>query len=136
VVWVVDAGSINLMSHGQDCIFAPPKPELASYLPRHLLKRSPAGAFKPKGPTALFPPRQTTRIIAQQGMFTVHGRDETPIDTLARRRGSTIKLGCITLDRSALSSIIDELILAGITKLALFPDLDSVAAHVKWQYAE
>ena len=43
-----------------------------------------------------------------------------------------IHLACITLDGGNLAFLWDELQLLGVGRLALFPDLESVATHVKW----
>lgn len=138
VVWIVDAGTINLVSQGEDVLFAPPSEKVKSYLPRYLNATASPGCFEPIMPIALHPPRQTGRIIAQQAMFTIHGRDTTPLDVLAdvSRGEDRIKLGCICLDRARIGRLVDELSIAGVTRLALFPDLDSVAEQVKWQYRE
>lgn len=138
VVWIVDAGTVNQFSQGVDALFSPPSEQIASYLPHNLNDPVKDACLDPIRPIALHPPRQTPRIIAQQGMFTLHGRDRTPLDTLASSHDTTgvIKLGNIQLDRSGLPSFVDDLIVTGISRLALFPDLDSVAEHVKWQYRE
>jgi len=137
-VWIVDAGTINKFSQGVDVLFSPPSEQIASYLPDNLADPAHEPCLDPSRPIALHPPRQTPRIIAQQGMFTLHGRDTTPLDTLASSHdcAGVIRLGSIQLDRSRLPSFVDDLIVAGISRLALFPDLDSVAEHVKWQYRD
>ncbi len=140
-VWILDAGSINDFAQGQDGLFAP-KDEIKVYLPRFLKVFLEEGkvtpeCLRPEKPIALHAPRQTARIIAQQGMFTIHGCDNTSLDALAVDDSSgLIRLGCIQLDNARLASLVEELILVGVTRLALFPDLDSVAAHIKWQYRE
>jgi hypothetical protein len=87
-------------------------------------------------PIALLPPRQSARIIAQQGMFTLHGTNNAPLDDLASNEGagSVIRLGCVQLDRSRLTIFLDELVIAGVTRPAIFPELDAIAHQIRWFY--
>jgi len=138
VVWILDAGTLNKFSHGEDALYSPIWDAIASYLPDRLQEPLQQGWLQAIRPIALHPPRQTPRIIAQQGMFTLHGQDRTPLDSLASSYDPSgiIKLGRIQLDRSRLPLFIDELLMAGIDKLALFPDLDAVVDHVRWLYSQ
>jgi hypothetical protein len=79
------------------------------------------------------PPRSGARIVAQQGMFTVHGSTPGGIDELAASY-PVLKLGAIHLDLSRTAHIIAALRRAGVNRLSIFPDLDSVAEHVSWFY--
>jgi hypothetical protein len=136
-VWLLDAGSLNQYSVGKDMLFGVPKDELALYLPTKPA-HPPATAVPPTRPVAVYPPRQNPRIVAQQGMFTLHGDDDLPIDTLADAHdpAGTIHLAYVQFDRTRLASLVDELILCGVGRLALFPELDSVAEHIRWQYRD
>jgi hypothetical protein len=130
-VWMMDAGSLNLWSSGQDVLFDPLDDDIKSYLWSEYHKAT--GNDKP---IAIHPPRQNPRIVAQQGMFTVHGRMSESIDEICETADpdGKLHLACIVLDRSNIASVWDELKVAGVSRLALFPDLDNVAEHVKWVY--
>jgi FRG domain len=134
-LWMLDAGTLNAYSVGKDMLFAPPKPELALYLPKRGPSPAP-GALAAVKPVAIHPPRQNARIIAQQGLFTIHGDEQIPIETVAEQHDplGTIRLARITLDRTRLWEFLDDLIVFGVGRLSLFPDLDSVAEHIRWQY--
>lgn len=127
-VWVLDAGSLNLVSLGQDAVVVPGGLISAPYLPDGL--QSDPGSNNAR-PIAVLPPRANARIVAQQGMFTVHGHEIISLDSMA---GSIteIKLGRIVLDRSRIPQLWSDLSVMGVHRLSLFPDLDSVAAHVCW----
>lgn len=137
-IWMVDAGTINRFAHGQDMVFATHRDEISHYLPSLLGQPVAAQRLTPRMPIALLPPRQSARIIAQQGMFTLHGTETTPLDTLALNEGPdpVIRLGCVQLDRSCLRTFLDELMIAGVTRPSIFPELDAVAAQIRWSYQE
>jgi hypothetical protein len=138
-VWMIDAGTLNKWSCNLDdvCLFAPHGANADAYLPEAL---SDPSAREPgienEKPIAINPPRSNPRILAQQGTFTVHGRSGVALDEIARdqNKKGILHLACILLDRNNLTSIWDELAIAGITQLALFPELDTVAEHVKRVY--
>jgi hypothetical protein len=132
VVWVLDAGTLNRYSRGaqnDDVLVA--DDELSNYLPGqvHVARSN-------RWPVALLPDRTSDRIVAQQATFTLHGRDTTPLEDLAvrKRRALEIHLAKIVLDSTAIFHIWEELDLLGISKRSLFPDLDSVARDIRWDY--
>jgi len=131
VVWVIDAGTLNKATCGDDNLIHPGGPLTLEYLPEQLANvKSSANEL----PLALLAPRTDERIIAQQGVFTVHGHSAKSLESIASGASSRtpIHLARIVLDRGNLPFLWEELQLAGVGRLALFPDLDSVAAHVKW----
>ena len=129
VVWILDAGSLNAASLGADALVVPPGPRSDPYLPRALQDNSGANVM----PIAVLPPRANARIVAQQGMFTVHGSGTCGIEEFAARHPG-IRIGAVSLDRARIARIACELRVAGVTRLSVFPDLDSVAEHVCWFY--
>lgn len=126
-----DAGTLNRRSCGEDIVLYPGGPLTSKYLPEQLeTARGPENEL----PLALFAPRTNVRITAQQGTFTIHGHSSKSLQQIAAEAdpGIPIALACITLDRGNLAFLWDELQLAGVGRLALFPDLESVATHVTW----
>ena len=77
---------------------------------------------QPIAPAAAISVRTNKRIQAQLGVFTIHHTDGTPIDDW----GTGSHLWRYLIPTGAKSSIRNELYRAGITRLALFPDLDNV----------
>lgn len=128
-VWILDAGSLNHAAVGTDAMVVPPGPTADAYLPRGIQSSGAANTL----PIAILPPRANPRIVAQQGMFTVHGSGGEGIEAFAHSRVE-IKLGVIRLDLSRVARIAAELRVAGVNRLSLFPDLDSVSEHVCWFY--
>src|SRR5262249_38698465 len=87
--------------------------------------------FRNKKPIALLPARANARIVAQQGMFTVHGHERRSLDAYARDN-DRIKMGRILLDRARLAEVMADLRGIGGHRVAMFPEPDSVASHVCW----
>jgi len=84
-------------------------------------------------PVAILPKRNNPRIVAQRGVFTVHGTDETPLDQLVRS---------LEADRPAIDLVrvadatrmLKELLALGMDQSALFPEADSVARDLMRAY--
>jgi hypothetical protein len=129
-VWIIDAGSLNVGSIGIDKVVVPEGPRSEPYLTDNLEKERSEGNAKP---IALMPARRNPRIVAQHGMFTLHGHEPTSIDALASS-DARIKLGRIRIDKSCVAQMAADLRLCGMHRLTTFPELDSVAEHVCWIY--
>ncbi len=132
-IWILDAGTLNKWSCGFDEINSPTKDDTDPYLPEPIKE---AANDENKHPIPMHPPRANPRIIAQQGMFTVHGHMRIPIDEIAARHNGkgVLSLACIILDRNNLAPIWDSLDISGVGQLALFPELDSVSEYLKRAY--
>jgi hypothetical protein len=131
VIWVLDAGSLNsiTLDSNDDAILCPGTPFTNGYLPDNIIKQT----EKNKLPFSLLPIRANSRIIAQQGMFTIHGYDKTPIEDLIRiEKGDNLKIGRIEIDRCQIYKIWSQVERMGINRLSLFPDLDSVSFYIRW----
>jgi hypothetical protein len=130
---MMDAGTLNKLSQNFDGIYKldTAEPPVDQYFCE-------AGALSPKLrnhlPIALYPPRLSTRITAQSGFFTLHGHLHEPLEATAERHSSHFLLRRIDIEPQAVAKIIDELVLCGVTKASVYPDMDSVADYVKWAY--
>lgn len=131
-VWLLDAGSLNYWSTTIDGVYAPPNARIDKYQWQEFAA-DPASASKP---IAVFAAHQNPRIRAQQGTFTLHGTLQDPLDEIATNLdpAGAIHIGCIELDRTRLASLWYELGLIGVSRLSVFPELDSVAEHVKFNF--
>lgn len=72
------------------------------------------------------PRRITRRLIAQAGLFTIHPDPITPIDK------NIPNLGHIVIPATMRSELKQILHRYGIHRAALFPDLDGLAAYIRW----
>jgi hypothetical protein len=125
VVWMIDAGTVNKVAVNRDETFTPGGTLTAPYLPDAL-----GSMTGNELPMAILAPRANQRIAAQQGVFTVHGRSQEPLEAIAAK--SAIQLARIVIDRANMRQLWHELSLAGVTKYAMFPSIDSAAEHVCW----
>jgi hypothetical protein len=130
VVWLLDPGSLNRATTRDPAVFSPGGPFTNRYLPTPMARPGRRGPVTK--PIALFPPRATARITAQQGLFTIHGRGRECIHELARKM--PIRMAAVALDLNAAPLMWSDLRTAGVNRLSLFPELESVAPHVKWLF--
>jgi len=80
-------------------------------------------------PVAIYGTHNSTRIAAQQGTFTVSGKDRTPLEEgvdIQDRAGVLVK---ITLKSSG-ESLLAELSKLGITRSTVYPDLQGLGADI------
>lgn len=128
-VWMMDAATLNRRTRGEDLVFVPGGARTCRYLPDEIARERSADN---ELPIAILPPRTNERLAAQQGMFTLHGHSEICLETLSNPSGVTeeVHLAAIVIDRTQVCRIWEDLCVMGIGRLGLFPELDSVAAHV------
>jgi hypothetical protein len=86
-----------------------------------------ATAPTPRNPVAVLAMRQFPRLVAQSGVFTVIHRDSVAIESIAAGR----HVGRILIPAEAKRELAEELAANGVTRLALFPELESVADVTK-----
>lgn len=92
---------------------------------------------KAKDPVAVRPLRNTPRIVAQRGVFTIHGNKKISLNSYASKKNkSSIKLKKIMIDQASKIHLKKELFLAGITHSSLFPDLDGLAKEIHFRYSK
>lgn len=131
-IWMLDAGTLNQFSRGEDRVFSPGGALTLEYLPEGLLQST---STRNEWPLAILPARFNSRIAAQQGMFTIHGRATGALDDIvggSSAAAATLRLAAIKLDRANLSHLWDDLQISGVGRVGIMPGLDSVAAHVAW----
>lgn len=122
-VWCLDPLALNreanlkfdfaaeIPAFGQDKV-------LDSYLPSHV-KENPAELF----PVAIVGPRNTPRMAAQLGTFTINHRLHTPIDEMGKGQHAWRWI----IPANAKKDILKELSHLGYSALTVFPELDRVA---------
>ena len=122
-VWCLDPVALNraanlkfdfefeIPAFGQDKV-------LDSYLPSHV-RENPSELF----PVAIVGPRNTPRMAAQLGTFTINHRLHAPIEQV----GTRDHVWRWVIPASAKENILKELNYLGYSALTLFPELDRVA---------
>jgi hypothetical protein len=88
-------------------------------------------------PLAVRPSRSTSRIVAQKGMFTIHGSDRESLNG----RAIKFQTGRRCLERVVIPAecrphIKKELLLAGVSYSSLFPDLDGLCREIQYRYSD
>jgi hypothetical protein len=129
-IWMLDAGTLNGCVSGEDAVFVPGGARTEQYLPDALATNA---GLDNQLPIAILPPRTNQRITAQQGMFTLHGHSDASLDRILIAEGRPqVRLARIVLDCNSVCHLWQELQVLGVSQLGVFPELDSVAAHVAW----
>lgn len=88
------------------------------------------------GKTRVFRPRSVTRrILAQTGVFTCHKRTKQgKFVSLETNRSYKKRLVKVRVVGERFAGIRDHLLANGVSRLALFPDLDGLAGHLEGRY--
>jgi hypothetical protein len=94
---------------------------LDNYLPTRLAAEQSSNL----SPAAAIAPRNTRRMQAQQGVFTITHRTQTAIEAV----GDGSHVWRLLIPANAKKRIQSELSALNINRLSLFPELDHVAAH-------
>lgn len=131
-VWVLDPWSLNIISLNYQSVPTVHVPELQDYVlmdsPQKINRKVNA-----QQPVAIRPCHGTSRIVAQRGVFTLHGHEQSGIETL---RSKQIGLEKVIIDGRKKRSILKELYVAGVTHATVFPDLDGLAREISFRYSK
>jgi hypothetical protein len=92
-------------------------------------ERSPFSIVRP---AKFYPNIVTPRIRAQEGLFVVCSDLEAPLDQNLRRDWQVERL---QIPSGAKGALRYELFRLGVHASSLFPDIDGLAARLKWQHA-
>jgi hypothetical protein len=79
-----------------------------------------------------YPNHVTPRIRAQEGLFIVCSELEAPLDRTLR---DDWKIECLLIPADAKVRLRYDLYRLGVHGSSLFPDLDGLAARIKWQHS-
>ena len=138
-VWLMDPGVLNRVTHrlNEEFIFVPGQPQLEYWLPRFCGRGKMALKLPQKSdftdnskPIAIFPKRHNPRIVAQRGVFTVHGSDEVSIEEVLRADSppaEETRLAQVLIDPGKCETLLRDLRTLGLNQSTLFPEPDSVS---------
>jgi hypothetical protein len=87
-----------------------------------------------KHPVALYPEMRNDRLTAQSGMFTIHGSDHRPLESMYTAAKRNTFLARVDLPMEAVDAAREYLHMAGVHVGLLFPDLDGLAKHLRQRY--
>lgn len=129
-LWILDpvAWNRHALRHVSytEGVLAPGDEALKSYRP------TPGFNGMQNLPVAIYGAHNSPRIVAQQGVFTVFGRETTAMEEAFRKnRFPNDCLVKITISKSAIQSMKKSLLSHGITESVIFPDLEGLARETK-----
>jgi len=131
VVWVLDPFAWNraALRHVsyRDGPLTTDDENLKGYVPA-----LPASTAMSEFPVALYGAHNSSRIVAQQGAFTIFGANRKPMEKLVKSNDfPPSALSCIVVNHTRISSMRNSLLSQGITETVVFPDLDGLARETK-----
>lgn len=129
-VWVLNPWWLNNRSLGRREIPLAGDSVLAPWAPL-----SERGHVKGLLPVAIRPVHGTSRIAAQKGLFTVHGRQRRALTTLATVRvdnGPGIQL--LRVPAEGIPLVRRGLAVAGVTESSVFRELDGLCREIKREF--
>ena len=107
-------------------VLAPGDEALKSYRP------TPGFSGMQNLPVAIYGAHNSPRIVAQQGVFTVFGREATAMEDAFNKDG--FPAACLTkliVGKGAIQSMRKALLSHGVTESVVFPDLEGLARETK-----
>ena len=123
VVWCLDPLRLNdLAGYGRTLQCAGLDVDLEKYTIESLKREAENTNYKP---VALIAMRSFPRLVAQQGVFTVTHRAQTPLDSIEDDQ----LLASILISATAKPAIRSVLKALGITRLTMYPEIQSVAGR-------
>ena len=93
---------------------------------------------KVKSPSILLPQQINSRLISQEGCFTVHNfpigkthKENIPLRPISN--GKNQHLLQVLVLKELKQNILKDLNLLGVNYRSLFPDFDGLSKHIKWE---
>jgi hypothetical protein len=128
-IWILNPRELNRKSIKLDAIVNATIPDFDYY--SIFIEADPnLKKYQPfKNPISIYPMRSHPRLLAQNGVFTVHGTEIKPLNKFYR--------GCLKrfdIPKSAISDANRFLTMANINDFTLFPDLDGLSRYLKKRY--
>jgi hypothetical protein len=136
VVWAMNPYALNHFSHRKDALFVPltkfghggDEQIVDGYLPLSLRPfRVAAGISMSPMPIAVEPPFSNPRVLAQQGCFTVHGRDASAIEDLPGMQDHLVR---IEIAPSSTPQVRAELEQMGFRAEWIYQDVDRLSKRI------
>ncbi len=130
VVWILDSVSWNRYSLSHQSydsgILTPGDDALKGYKP------TPSFSGMYNHPVALYGAHNSSRIVAQRGVFTIFGQNTRPMEDIYEKEGFPDNcLIKVILDKINLSKIRKSILSHGITESVVFPDLEGLAREIR-----
>jgi hypothetical protein len=121
-IYLLDPIELNNYSRKRGVPIIPDEPMGLEYVKNYLEK----DPFQPQFPIAIRPNFSNYRMLAQRGLFTIHGDDLTPIENLCPKAVTKVLLSRDTIDEAN-----EFLEFANINEYTVFPDMNGVADYIR-----
>jgi hypothetical protein len=142
-VWIIDPRALNYATTGEYELIAPGGPFTRHWLPSAIGRSTTSAKFKFDGqdctnelPLAILPRRHEPRILAQRGVFTIHGINRGPVDDIFQTLSPPDRrITKICVDTNRVEPLMKQLSILGLRSSTLFPDPSHVAAELLRRWA-
>ena len=129
-VWILNPRTVNLsLAKIGDFIPIYSADMVAVYLPGLWDEK----VKLPEGIVAIDPPLNSPRLAAQRGKFTIHGRNESPLETFDELSTSLVS---VKIPKNQKCRIVTQLMSAGVSHSILFPGLEGLSTEIRNLYAK
>jgi hypothetical protein len=131
-IWILDPWWLNKKVTGEREVIPPgaeigiSKKDSARYKP-WLPDRYATSRLR-RLPVAVYPTHSARRISTQKSCFTIHGSDESALETVAAQHDARIIK--VTIPRHEILTIKEQLTVAGIDEITIYPDLDGLGRYL------
>lgn len=136
-IWVLQPELFNELFVKWKGVLTPDNNPLEGWLPKRIAKDKNIVAQDHEGyvfdnefPLAIYPRKTNNRIVAQHGMFTVHGRNKECLLTQCGKKSADL-FTRIDLDIKDRKSVHESLRSLGIKRKSIFPDIDNFVEGLK-----
>ncbi|MCG5054496.1 MAG: FRG domain-containing protein [Myxococcales bacterium] len=137
-VWVLDPCWMNKLLHDDEAIWmphdSPLDKDMALWLPADMDGKgnSQEASVNNERPVAIYPAQTNDRLVAQMGMFTLHGKNRASLDEqLAVLDSSeTARLGYIEIENGCAPFVHRDLRALGVSPFSIYVDGKSLAETI------
>jgi FRG domain len=139
-IWIMNPLELNKLVAPWPGLYAPESNrELNAWLPRSISKNTntvkqgeDGTIFNNDWPLAIYPKKSNSRIAAQQGMFTLHGRKNIDlVEAISQLGGDLTKvIARMDLDAFDQTAVLNDLQILGIRRSAIYPDVDNLVREI------
>lgn len=140
-VWILQPERFNKQYLGWSGILAPEnQPKLNAWLPsgnrKHTVEHDGEDCYDNKHTLAIYAKKSNHRIVAQQGAFTLHGRDRRPICEMVAKdfKKPDSVLARIDFEDLDLKEAKLHLERLGVKRSSIYPDIDNFVKQVGESY--
>jgi len=136
-IWILDPWSLNDCVLSESSVLTYTDTECEKYL-LDLEDLDNRNNIEASFPIAIRPQKNSARILAQKGMFTIHGKEKIPIDLLGYnlpKKFQQLHIKKIEIDKKCKLKIKKELYFSGITNSVLFPEIDGICRDLSFRYS-